>query len=153
MVCISHSGCDIRAVYACGEGVYVTIKIARINARVAAVAKILTGRASFRSSQAPSPTQAFLGSTGNPFQIKILTYVMLALSKGIFCISDFAYFRHQSGYDFEIGVVDDDAWDTLKQVAQQASSAKGAFDYSKYLLSGASNGTATSTSSNSTAST
>lgn len=55
--------------------------------------------------------------------------------------------------------MNDDTWDTLKQVAQQASAAKGAFDYSKYLLSGGSgttsgsNGTVPTTSgSNSTSS-
>lgn len=43
--------------------------------------------------------------------------------------------------------MEDDSWDTLKQVAQEAASAKGAFDFSNYLLPGGSNGTNSSTSS------
>lgn len=40
----------------------------------------------------------------------------------------------QGGSDYEIGIVEDDAWDMLKQVAQEATAAKGAFDFSEYLL-------------------
>lgn len=42
--------------------------------------------------------------------------------------------RLQSDWDFEIGIIDDDAWETLKEVSQEAAQAKGAFDFSKYLL-------------------
>ena len=50
--------------------------------------------------------------------------------------------------------MEDDSWDTLKQVAQEAASAKGAFDFSNYLLPGGSNGTtSSSSSSNSTSAT
>ncbi|PCH43597.1 glycoside hydrolase family 5 protein [Wolfiporia cocos MD-104 SS10] len=37
-------------------------------------------------------------------------------------------------YDYEIGLVDDPSWSTLKQVAQDALSATAAFDFSAYLL-------------------
>ena len=57
-------------------------------------------------------------------------------------ITDYLLFMQQGSWDFEIGIVDDNAWDTLKQVSQQASAAKSAFDFSKYLLGG---GNSTST--------
>lgn len=38
------------------------------------------------------------------------------------------------GTDYEIGVVDDPSWSTLKQAAQDALNAEAAFDFSAYLL-------------------
>ncbi|KAI5114684.1 hypothetical protein M0805_008251, partial [Coniferiporia weirii] len=38
------------------------------------------------------------------------------------------------GSDYEIGVNTDPSWETLKEAAQAAIAAKGAFDYSPYLL-------------------
>lgn len=40
----------------------------------------------------------------------------------------------QWGGDFEVGIVDDPSWSTLKEAALGALSAPAAFDFSEYLL-------------------
>lgn len=40
----------------------------------------------------------------------------------------------QFGQDFEIGVVNDPSWDTLKAAAQAASAANATFDFTPWLL-------------------
>lgn len=40
----------------------------------------------------------------------------------------------QQGLDFEVGIVDDNSWATLTEVAKEATNGKGAWDFSRWLL-------------------